>query len=330
MKANELINLLNNLNTVKVLVIGDVMLDDYTFCENSKSKPIPSEHPSKKAFLTVERNIAPGGAANVAVNLRSMGVTTSLLGVVGRDGYEVTIRRELEQLGVTTCLVSEKDRPTTTKRRIYIDKEYFFRIDNEVTSPIEEESQATLLRELDERVPEVDIICISDYNKGVFKNSNLGLEIIKLAKKYHVPVIVDCKPSNISCFENASIIIPNLAEAKELLPSFDHLNSLKTSVNKIFELVKSESVAVTMGAYGICGFDGKSFSFIPALKVNLLDSVGAGDTVRAFVAIGTALNLSFQDTLKLANIAGAISVSKLGTSSVTIPELASSLRDYFD
>lgn len=328
MKGLEIAQRLGEISSWRALVIGDVMLDDYTFCETANSKEIPSEKFGKRAYQTIRRVTAPGGAGNAAVNLRQLGAVTSLIGVVGVDGYDTALRRECELFGISTTLLPDRSRPTTTKRRVYVDDEYFFRIDNELSEPIAEELAQRLLAEFTERVDEIDVVVLSDYNKGLFTPS-LARDICTACTRRGIPLVVDCKPPNISLFKGATIIIPNLIEAKALDPSFSIDESLPARIRALFSRLESKLVAVTLGSKGICGFDGSEVSWIKGIEVVARDTVGAGDTVRASVAMGLVLGLPFPDCLRLANATGALVVQKMGTSFVTKDELMQFLPEVY-
>jgi D-glycero-beta-D-manno-heptose-7-phosphate kinase len=325
MNNNYIIDKLKLADRFRMLVIGDVMLDEYTFCTTANSKNINSEMLGKKAYLANSHVTAPGGAANVAVNLRALGVTTSLLGIVGCDGYDAAIRRECEKHGIATILISDKDRPTTVKRRIYVDDEYFFRIDNESTEPVNDSLANCLINEFQQRIDEVNVVIISDYNKGVF-TSDIAFSLVRACNQRGIPLVIDCKPVNAKLFRGAKIIIPNLVEATELLPEFDVQNKLETHIKNLYTKLMTQKIAVTLGNQGICGFDGENFYRVNGIPVKVKDTVGAGDTVRSAIAVGFALGFTFPEILNFANIVASIVVQKTGTAFVTVDEIASNSK----
>lgn len=317
--CRRLIRAVNAFPSLHVLVVGDVMLDIYEFCSTEQSKPIDSEKPGKRAYRALECIHALGGAGNVAANLACLGVATSLVGVTGNDEQYFKLRELADKHGIKHFLVRDPSRPTTVKMRLYLDNEYLLRRDREATQEIDKETAVTVLNETLRELREVDAVILSDYDKGLFTREMAG-EIIKEGRMHRKPVIVDFKPPNLSYYAGADIIAPNSFEAATLVPSFSPL-APGASIRSLHRLLSCKITVVTLGEHGICGFDGKHFVHIPAHKVEPVDPVGCGDTVRAALALGYTLKLSLSDTLTLANDAAAAVVQKRATALMTRKEL---------
>lgn len=309
----------------RALVVGDCMIDDFTFCDTKQSKEISSEMPGKRAYRAVKRVVALGGAANVAANLRALGAATSLIGVVGRDGYDKALTHECDAHGIRASFATDPQRPTTVKRRIYLDDEYFFRIDQELATPVTDEISDRLIREAHESIPDVDVVIISDYAKGVI-TPKVATAIKELTDRWDVPLVIDTKPGQIGLFAGCDLVIPNLIEAKDLLPHFAVDEALPTYTKELLTKIKTGSIAVTLGGHGMCGIRNGEYTLVPGFTVNVRDTVGAGDTVRAAVALGLVLQLPFAEVLTLANAAGAVVVQKVGTATASREEVLKLLQ----
>jgi len=313
-------NLIRKFSAMKCVVLGDVMLDLYEFCYTDESKPIDSEKAGKRAYRAKDSVRALGGAGNVASNLASLGVQTSLIGVTGDDGHNFTLQQMSDQIGIRHCFVRDRGRPTTTKNRLYVDDEYLLRRDDESTEPITRELSLTLL---DEALCELDgakVVVLSDYNKGVF-SEEFAQEIIAACRERELPVVVDFKPPNKAFFRSATVMIPNRSEAHEIVSGFDDSESYESSLITLRETLGCGNVAVTLGREGICGYDGTNCFYIAGNDVPEVDAVGCGDTIRGVLALGYALGLSLKDAADLANDAAGVIVQKKATAMLSQEEL---------
>jgi D-beta-D-heptose 7-phosphate kinase/D-beta-D-heptose 1-phosphate adenosyltransferase len=305
---------------LKILVLGDVMLDIYDFCDTASSKPIDYEKSGKRAYTAYESIKTIGGAGNVAANLASLGVSISLISVTGNDGHYFTLQDIADELGITHCLIRDVTRPTTVKMRLYLDGEYLLRRDDEVTTSVSHETAMTIENEFLRELDHVDAVILSDYNKGFFTN-DMAQHIIKTAQQRKIPVIVDFKPPNASLFKGATITVPNDNEADVLLPGFLHTDDLEKATRLLYAELDCHNIVITLGGNGICGFDGQQFFHAPANRVKVANEVGCGDTVRVGLALGYAAGLSLQEAAELANDAAAVVIQKVGTATVTQDEL---------
>ena len=317
-------SILSRFSTMKVAVVGDVMLDLFEYCHSDQSKPIDSEKPGARAYKAQKLLKQLGGAGNVAANLTALGVHTYLIGVTGNDGHHLTLKQLAEQSGIHYSFIRDSVRPTTTKNRLYLDGEYLLRRDDEANHPIPEFISTTVFNEVTFELDGADAVILSDYNKGVFSEV-LAQDIIRACRERRIPVIVDFKPPNRSYFRDADIIAPNATEAEAIWPEFDRTSPIKGGLRKLYDMVASRNLIVTLGAHGICGTDGNDAFHIPAIDVPAMDAVGCGDTTRALLALGHAAGLPLPRSAELANLASSIVVQKIGTDTVSIDELKGQL-----
>ena len=324
---------------LRVLVVGDVMLDVYEFCRTGDSKPIDSEKAGKRAYKAQETIKVLGGAGNVAANLASLDVRTALVGVTGDDEHYFRIRDLADGLSIRHGLIRDGSRPTTTKARLYLDDDYLLRRDTESTGRVDDRISAALVKEVLRTLPETDVVVLSDYDKGVFSTGSGGTghigtgitgtgdtdtgsagQIIRECRLHEIPVVVDFKPGNREAFAGADIIAPNAAEAAELIGGFS-LDRLETDCRRLHALLGCGNTVVTLGEHGLCGVGPGGFFHVPGHRVEPVDKVGCGDTVRAGLAIGAALGLSLEEAGELANDAATVIVQKPATSVLSRREL---------
>ena len=317
-KELEIIKMIPNL---RALVVGDIMLDVYEFCNTVDSKPIDSEKLGKRAYKARKTIKTLGGAGNVAANLASLDVKTSLIGLTGQDENYFKICELANEKSIKHGLIQDANRPTTTKTRLYLDDEYLLRRDTEVTKKLGRKVCAKLLDEVFSLLPSTDVVVLSDYDKGIF-TAESAKPIIKQCRLLGIPVIVDFKPVNKDLFYGVNIIAPNATEAAELIKDFS-LKKLKSRCKNLHDLLGCLNTVVTLGEYGICGIESTKFFHIPGYDVVPADRAGCGDTVRAGLAIGAALGIPLRIAAKIANDAATIIVQKTGTSVLSRVELQS-------
>ncbi len=312
------LNILEKAKTRKILVVGDVVLDAYDFCYTKHSRPSP-ESPDKRVYTAHRLERMLGGAGNVAANLASLQVNTVLLSICGDDGNALEIRRICDAGGIQHCLIEDASRATPIKTRLYIDDHYLLRRDDEQRHKISAKISEQILSEFRQILDSVDAVVLSDYNKGLFTAEN-AQAMIALCCEQSIPVIVDLKPPNASIFSGATVVSPNLKEAREISEGFDPYQK-ESSLKKIHDILNSENVVVTLGAEGILVYDGVSSEHVPGRTVTAVDPCGCGDTVRACLTLGLAGGLPLAEAAEFANYAASIVVQKLGTATLTPEEL---------
>jgi len=312
----------DGIGSCKVLVVGDVMLDKYYFGEVTRISP---EAPVPIArVMKVKETL--GGAANVVHNLALLGCQTSIIGQVGRDNHGEIFLSKLKNLGVDYSGVIETSKPTTTKIRVISGHQQMIRLDFEDSTELDTASTDELLKNFSEQLPNVDVVIISDYGKGIC-TKKICREVIgacRAAKKF---VVVDPKGDNWQKYFDASFITPNLKELNAILPK--RISNVDTQIEeaakKVIDEFNLRGLVVTRSAEGLSLIDGDKVSHIKARAQEVFDVSGAGDTVIAVFALGLAGKLDSEAAAYLANVAAGVVVAKVGTYAVNRDELLEAL-----
>ncbi|MBI2303627.1 MAG: D-glycero-beta-D-manno-heptose-7-phosphate kinase [Chloroflexi bacterium] len=305
----------------RVVVIGDVMLDEYivgTVARVSPEAPIPVVNVEKVTYT-------PGGAANVAANVAALGGEVVLCGVVGDDDVAVRLRQEMEKRGVETRFAVDASRTTTLKSRVVAHSQQVVRLDRETRSGISQEVATHLLELVEKSLNGVRAVAISDYGKGLTEPW-LMARLIPLAGKGR-PLLVDPKGKDYQKYRGSTIITPNEAEAFEATGG--RLDAPLSQVMKtILRRVSCQAVLVTQGAKGMSLMEaGGSTTHFPALAREVYDVTGAGDTVVGTLALALTTGASLVEGVRLANHAAGIVVGRVGTVAVTVGELSEAVGD---
>ncbi|MDY6851118.1 MAG: D-glycero-beta-D-manno-heptose-7-phosphate kinase [Thermodesulfobacteriota bacterium] len=304
---------------VKVLVIGDVMMDEFIWGRVERISP---EAPVPVVAVTRETRLL-GGAANVVNNLVSAGGRALLAGVVGQDRAARRINTMLKKLDVDPGgLIQDPGRPTTIKTRVVAHAQQVVRFDREKKTPPGPEVMDGMFAVLADMAGEADAIIISDYGKGVVSRElmNRLQGLLKGTKKV---IAVDPKVNNFHLYKQATVITPNHHEAAAGSGVvIDSDESLSEAGQKIIKDLDCASVLITRGEQGMSLFekDG-SATHIPTVAREVFDVTGAGDTVIAVLTLGLAAGLPLLDAAVLANFAAGLVVGEVGTSAVTAREL---------
>ena len=303
---------------MKVIVIGDLMLDRYT---RGKAGRVSPEAP----VLVVqesERNALPGGAGNVALNLVSLGADVTLFSRVGEDDAGEEVARLLKDGGVDVQgIAQQKDYPTTVKHRVISAHHHLLRLDTETLEPLSENLEEKILAEIQKI--EADAIAISDYGKG-FLTEKLLKQVIALGKERKIPVIVDPKGSDFTKYFGATMIKPNKKEAYEAVQRAQSF-PIENVGKELLEMTGAEKILITRSEEGMSLFEKEEMLNFPVKVREVSDVTGAGDTVLATVTLGMANDLDISDVIALANIAGALAVETLGCARITLSNIAERL-----
>ena len=319
----KLSGILSRFNPVKVVVIGDFMLDTYT---TGKVKRISPEAPVSVLHVEKEES-RPGGAGNVALNLISLGACVAVVGRIGFDLAGEKLRSALENEGIATqYLFSQKEYKTPVKNRLIADSQQILRVDFETVDPFPSWMEEEMTLQLPSLLDGVQTIAISDYGKGFLSKSFLQ-KIIALASERQIPVIVDPKGDDFSKYAGASLIKPNLLEAYTAakLP-------LDTPLEQVAHMLLQhsgiETLMITRSESGISLFNraGERLDF-PVRPKEVKDVTGAGDTVLSMISIALANRLDMHYGAQLANIAAAMAVEKLGCARITLSQVAERLLE---
>jgi D-beta-D-heptose 7-phosphate kinase/D-beta-D-heptose 1-phosphate adenosyltransferase len=305
-----------------VVVIGDLMLDEFVHGDVARISP---EAPVP--ILEVkERNSVPGGAANAAANVASLGGKVSIVGCVGADKAGDTIRRLVADAGMDAHrIVIDDTRRTTEKTRIIARHQQVVRIDHETRAPFRPEVAATLVRYVQAAVASADACIISDYGKGVITPELVRAAVEAAAGK---PIVVDPKRRDLAAYRGASVITPNLSEfeaaAGHPCPTLDDIIA---AARRLQPELDATSILVTRGPGGMSLFEpGNEPVHVPARARAVFDVTGAGDTVVGALGLGLAVGLRLPIAIVVASAAAAIAVSKAGTATVTMAELRAELE----
>ncbi len=309
-------------NKKKILVIGDVMLDRYV---SGRIDRISPEAPIPVVHAVAEREVL-GGAANAAANACSLGADVTLLGVIGTDHDGARITQLLKTQAVRSSLIPTPDRPTTLKERITsIGGQQIVRIDRERTDDLPSSVHTKMTSALRKALSKTDAVLIADYAKGVVTPSLLK-EVLTLAAKKKIPVILDPKPHGALTLKNmrgVSLITPNVSEARAL--AGDNRSSVD-AIGKTLSKATNGSVLLTRGADGMDLFhNGKHLLHLDSQAPQVTDVSGAGDTVAAIVALTLSARGSREDGASLGNLGASIVVQKRGTAVCTRDELLQAL-----
>lgn len=296
----------------RILVFGDVMLDRYW---HGSTERISAEAPIPVVDIhEVEDRL--GGAANVALNIASLGGSVGLVGAVGDDESGAILRTKLLSAGIEDGLVSLDDRPTITKFRIVSRKQQLVRADFERTDDIDAEH----FREaFDARLASCGLVVLSDYDKGVLAEPQ---QFIQAARAINKSVLVDPKFKNFSAYAGATLMKPNHKEFRAAVGDWSTEQEMVQKARVMMDNMGFASILVTRGSEGMTLIqnDGQVMH-LPARSREVFDVSGAGDTVIATLAAALAAGETLVDAVQLCNIAAGIVVTKLGTASVSGPEL---------
>jgi D-beta-D-heptose 7-phosphate kinase / D-beta-D-heptose 1-phosphate adenosyltransferase len=314
-----------NFGQVRVLVVGDIMLDRYFWGRVQRISP---EAPVP--VVKLQRSSASlGGAGNVAANLAGLDCAVSVVGLCGRDSGGDALKQLLNEKRIEHHLVEDGSRRTTAKTRIMAQKQQMLRLDEEdVQTPsgdAAEKIQAHVLHELDR----CQVVILSDYGKGMYASGALSHEVIELARRHGRPVLVDPKGTDWERYQNVACVTPNMAELEALVGQglADDEARLIDASRAVRSRYGLEHLLVTRGAQGMClvGPD-DGITLIPSQAREVYDVSGAGDTVIATLAAALGTGMPFDLAARIANTAAGIVVGKLGTQPILNSELSTALR----
>ncbi len=313
-------SLFGKIKPIKVLAIGDLMLDVYTHGDVSRISP---EAPVP-VFHVKSRDQKLGGAGNVLLNLKALGCMCYAMGTVGDDRSGKTLLKQFAKEGVITDGIFVLENvPTPVKNRMIASSQQVLRIDEEEVCTIDQSTESKLINYFDQILPNIDVIAISDYKKGLLTR-NLLEYIISNANKRGIPTLVDPKQEDFSYYKNATLITPNLKEAL-LASNMKKSSSLDAVAKKLLVDSLAENLIITRSADGISLFEKTKRSDFAVHHKDVIDVTGAGDTVLAILALCMGNKLPLDFGVELANIAAGLAIEKLGCAAITLPEIASEL-----
>lgn len=332
MNSNRIQQLCQRFKGKRIVVIGDVMLDHYI---NGDVRRISPEAPVPIVEFSSEKYL-PGGAANVARNLATLGAKVQLLGAVGNDEHARTLKAALKADGMGDGgLLTVAGRPTTVKTRVLASHQQILRVDRESRESLPAAAKARLARTLKQACKGAAAIIVADYAKGVIDQETLNA-VFAAGRKAGVPVCVDPKPSRPLKLKGAALLTPNRKELFELAGMTDQPvdgkpvdgkpvdgRRLQRAIARVKELYAPGLLLVTLGEAGMLLVeDGQPARHLPTAARAVYDVTGAGDTVIAAFVLAQAGGAAAVEAATFANLAAGVVVGKLGAATVTTRELA--------
>lgn len=322
MTKQETIQLFEKFRQMNVLIIGDVMIDAYTWGKVSRISP---EAPVPIVAIDKEENRL-GGAANVALNILAMGATPYLCAVTGNDKNAEVFEHLLSSYKLPNeGIIRSHDRITTVKTRIIGNNHQMLRIDKEIEHPISENETSELFKHIKCIIENrnIDVIIFEDYDKGVITPLLIN-EVVSLAKLKSIPIAVDPKKRNFLSYQNVTLFKPNLKELKEGLNidiDSNNAESLKKASIQIRKKLNAEMALITLSEKGVLINSEQNHIIIPAHIRDIADVSGAGDTVISVAALCLAAGISPKDIAALSNLAGGLVCEHVGVVSINPEEL---------
>jgi D-beta-D-heptose 7-phosphate kinase/D-beta-D-heptose 1-phosphate adenosyltransferase len=315
----------------RVLVVGDLMLDQFIWGRVGRISP---EAPVPVVDFERE-NFMPGGAANVARNLTALQVPTELIGVVGEDQPAATLRKLLRDEDVNCDgIIADSGRTTSIKTRIIAHQQQLVRVDRETRTELNDRMTARLLKRIEQRIDGASAVIVGDYGKGVVTQTLLD-RVKELCRQRGVWLSLDPKPTHHLDLSGLSLITPNRKEAFELAGLHDGARTpnpladarLMQVASTLLKELKPAFLLITLGEQGmlLCRRGGNLFH-IPTVAREVFDVSGAGDTVIASFTAAVAAGGSPVEAAIFSNHAAGVVVGKVGTAKVTVEELLAQLR----
>lgn len=312
------------LETRKILVVGDVMLDTYYYGDVKRISP---EAPVPVFRKNNEKSVL-GGAANVAANLVAAGQNVTMMTIIGKDEAGKKICDLMSGNGIDTEHIHELERKSTSKIRFLAENnQQVMRLDIEDTEEISTEECDKILKKLKDDTEKYDLIVISDYLKGML-TYELTQGIIKLADEKNIKVIVDVKDANYSKYAGAYLLKPNLNELAVLSKmKITDDESIYKAAEFLLEKCNVNYILATCGARGMRLVGNSRHFSIESVGKEVYDVTGAGDTTISYLAACLANEFSVEDSVKISNVAAGLQVAKVGTSAVKISEVENTLNE---
>lgn len=315
----------NQFKNKRVLIVGDVMLDSYIFGHVERISP---EAPVPVVAIENREN-RPGGAANVAVNIKALGADPILCSVIGKDEEGRIISQILEEQGVkVSSILQSEERKTTTKIRVMAQKHQMLRLDYEDIADLADSDNNRFILCFKEALKQADVIVIEDYNKGLLTAQNIET-ILRLARQHNIPVVVDPKQKNFWAYQGVTLFKPNLKELREALGYTENPKTDTEMLKWVSEMeskLKNRISFITLSERGVFIKEGITHHFLPAFVRRIADVSGAGDTVISVAALCLACGFSLRNTALISNLAGGLVCETPGVVPINLEELEAELR----
>lgn len=311
MKKQEIEAFFGQLNQLKVVVVGDVMVDAYAWGFTERMSP---EAPVPVVQIKQTEN-RPGGAANVALNLAALGVQVALVSLVGSDVAAQNLIQLLEAEGIATSgLVQSVERPTTIKTRIMSGNRQLLRLDDESTADASESESAQILTAFETALHQADAVIFQDYDKGVLHAGNIP-KLMQLCAEKGIRTAIDPKKKNFFAYHGSSLFKPNLKELGDALGTSLHKENMPAvheAVKQLQVRLQPQAVLLTLSEAGVMYSDDHVTGHLPAHIRSIADVSGAGDTVIAVAGCCLAAGLPLRQLAAIANLAGGLVCESLG------------------
>lgn len=320
----NLIEALKNFPKKKVLVLGDIMLDIFSWGEVTRVNP---EQPAASLVAMLKETYALGGAANVANNLSSLGARTTLFALLGEDQNKNRLTDLCKSNGIVFDSL-QSSFPNIVKQRVMAHGQQMVRLDygEKELQEIDTSTESQAIDYLRKNLFNYDVIILSDYDKRFF-TENLSQEIIKLSNSLSIPTLIDPKPINAYYFRGGTLISPNKKEAEEIsgIKYSNGEKTLRTMASSLRDKLQVPYVVITCGEDGAYSYHNGDSRLVKTVAKQVADVTGAGDTFAATLALGFSSGLGIHDAALLGSYAAGIVVEKLGTATLTLQELESLL-----
>lgn len=303
-------NIFQEFDKLKVMVIGDVMVDSYLWGKVNRISP---EAPVPIVNV-VKREKRLGGAANVALNLMALGASPVLVSVIGQDSDGDDFMNLLKDQNFSTeGIHCSENRPTTIKHRVLGGTQHLLRVDAENTELLDQKENEALKRKIEMLIGDCDALIFEDYDKGVISEDLIDF-VVNKCKEKNIPVAVDPKKRNFLAYKQADLFKPNLKELREglnieIIPN--DKSSLKIASDSLRKELNHNMTLLTLSEHGIF-YDGKTSDLIPAHRREISDVSGAGDTVISIATCCKALDLPESLLAELSNLGGGLVCEHVG------------------
>ena len=324
----KLKSIISNFTNKKILVIGDLILDEFVWGKVSRISP---EAPVPVVWVKDE-SFMPGGASNVANNINSLGGKAYMVGVVGNDERAGILKGELEHRGVNIDgIFTDPQRPTILKTRVIAHQQQVVRIDREKVDPIKDGMVRKIASFVENIIDDIDGLIVEDYGKGLITPKLLD-RIVPLAKKKKKIIAVDPKEEHFSYYKGVTLLTPNNKEAERAV-GFDikDKTTLKKAGFELLKKLKARIVLITLGEDGMMVFEqGKPPKKIETIAQEVFDVSGAGDTVASTFVLSLISGATSIHAAHIANCAAGIVVGKVGIAVVTQEEVMARVKSEID
>ncbi|MBC8481553.1 MAG: D-glycero-beta-D-manno-heptose 1-phosphate adenylyltransferase [Planctomycetes bacterium] len=320
----RLIKVVANLKSPRILLVGDFMLDIYTYGDALRISP---EAPVPVLKIT-KTEYSGGGASSVAMDLAALEAKVTCIGIIGNDANGEKLKKILSNPNIDTSgIIVSQNRPTISKQRLiglaqHRHQQQLFRMDNEVTDDLSTEETSVIIETYKKHIKDCDIVCLQDYNKGLLTN-DVCSQMIEIANKENKKVLVDPSPtSDYSKYKSATLITPNRKETSIAVGfAVEDMQNAAQAAKKLHDDLNLQAAVITLDKEGAYLYTSDFNGIIPTRPRNVYDVTGAGDMVLATIAVVLAAGNDYKTAVELSNIAGGLEVEKFGVATVSIDEI---------